>query len=410
MADLAKVKPDELGIKYPYVGPGRALINETGIIPKPSETLVSQPPTVQLPSAEEVGAGIPRGVGRWVSGMNETVRNTSPVREIYDLAGGVSGLLRGAAPVAQATPVGTETPRTYVPPEPDFVTLKDGTKMVTQNKLDDVHLQIALADAQARSEGRPDTKAVNAQGMKWLTDNLSPGAGGARREMINGNAATSFGGGIAPKTTVQPGYAPQLKTPFDNPKAFATITGYRGDNPIYSSGAAEMTAANAGIAEYNKAAVDKFGAENTLYSTVTGGVPLQQAQALLAGTSAAEMPGENKSQQGFRSAQSKEALANASLLSAKAAVAGDPEPPKPHFGEIESIGQGGMTKTPYVSYVDREGNLQVKTQQGAQGSFAAVAASLTPEQKSIAAKHMKKGQTQEEQTSIFTKVKNGELK
>jgi hypothetical protein len=233
---------------------------------------------------------------------------------------------------------------------------------------------------------------------------------GIRREVINGNVSTSYGGSIAPKTTVQPGYAPQLKTPFTSPKAFASIVGYRGDNPIYSSGAAEMAAANAGIAEYNKAAVDKFGAENTLYSTVTGGVPLQQAQAALAGTSAAEMPGENKSQQGFRSAQSKEALANASLLSAKAAVAGEPELPKPHYGEMESVGPGGITKTPYVGVLDREGNYQVKTPQGAQGSFAAVAASLTPEQKSIAAKHMKKGQTQEEQTSIFAKVKNGELK
>ena len=120
------------------------------------------------------------------------------------------------------------------------------------------------------------------------------------------------------------------------------------------------------------------------------------------------MPGENKSQQGFRSAQSKEALANASLLSAKAAVAGEPEPPKVHYGEIESITPGGgMTKTPYGGYIDREGNYQVKTPKD---SFSTVVASLTPEQKSIAAKHMKKGQTQEEQTSIFAKVKSGELK
>jgi len=405
MADLAKVKPDELGINP------QALSTVNPVV-QAIEQSIAKP---QAEREAMLGARMLRDQSTFL----RTPPSAGGVASPNVFSGPVPGstTAQGIVPRVQtstAPPVAVaherftpEGPRTY---EPDFVTLNDGTKVITQNKLDDVHLQIALADAQARSEGRPDTKAVNAQGMKWLTDNLSPGAGGARREMINGNAATSFGGGIAPKTTVQPGYAPQLKTPFDNPKAFATITGYRGDNPIYSSGAAEMTAANAGIAEYNKAAVDKFGAENTLYSTVTGGVPLQQAQALLAGTSAAEMPGENKSQQGFRSAQSKEALANASLLSAKAAVAGDPEPPKPHFGEIESIGQGGMTKTPYVSYVDREGNLQVKTQQGAQGSFAAVAASLTPEQKSIAAKHMKKGQTQEEQTSIFTKVKNGELK
>ena len=406
MADLAKVKPDELGIKYPYVGPGRALINETGIIPKPSETLVSQPPTVQLPSAEEVGAGIPRGVGRWVSGMNETVRNTSPVREIYDLAGGVSGLLRGAAPVAQATPVGTETPRTYVPPEPDFVTLKDGTKMVTQNKLDDVHLQIALADAQARSEGRPDTKAVNAQGMKWLTDNLSPGAGGARREMINGNAATSFGGGIAPKTTVQPGYAPQLKTPFDNPKAFATITGYRGDNPIYSSGAAEMTAANAGIAEYNKAAVDKFGAENTLYSTVTGGVPLQQAQALLAGAQASEAPAAGISSRNLQASQASLAEASAGIarqqIEQGKLMKFDIEEPNPDNPYAPALKQQAFYN-PVTKEMIKPGGIK-------QDSFSTLASSLTPEQKSIAAKHMKKGQTQEEQTSIFAKVKSGELK
>jgi len=355
--------------------------------------------SVPLPAAQTIGAGIRQGMGNIITGANETVRNTSPVRDIYNLAEGVSGFFKGAAgspaPASVAPAVATqEAPREYVPNPSSPI-------------------------APAPIPGNAERSIRNTQA--WLAVNkpgYAPGGpapqaaapapdAGIRREMINGNVATSYGGGIPPKTTVQPGYAPQLKTPFTSPKAFATITGYRGDNPIYSSGAAEMAAANAGIAEYNKAAVDKFGAENTLYSTVTGGVPLQQAQALLAGTSAAEMPGENKSQQGFRSAQSKEALANASLLSAKAAVAGDPEPPKPHFGEIETVGPGGITKTPYVGVLDREGNYQVKTPKD---SFAAAAESLTPEQKSIAAKHMKKGQTQEEQTSIFTKVKNGELK
>jgi hypothetical protein len=186
------------------------------------------------------------------------------------------------------------------------------------------------------------------------------------------------------------------------------IIGWRGQNAIYADPAAEIAARNQGINAYNAALVNRFGAENTLYSTVTGGVPLQQAQALLAGTSAAEMPGENKSQQGFRDAQRREALANASLLSAKADVAGMPEPPKVHYGEIESITPGGgVTKTPYGGYIDRAGNYQVATPKD---SFSTVAASLSPEQKSIAAKHMKKGQTQEEQSSIFMKVKNGELK
>jgi len=401
MADLAKVKPDELGINP------QALSTVNPVV-QAIEQSIAKP---QAEREAMLGARMLRDQSTFL----RTPPSAGGVASPNVFSGPVPGstTAQGIVPRVQtstAPPVAVaherftpEGPRTY---EPDFVTLNDGTKVITQNKLDDVHLQIALADAQARSEGRPDTKAVNAQGMKWLTDNLSPGAGGARREMINGNAATSFGGGIAPKTTVQPGYAPQLKTPFDNPKAFATITGYRGDNPIYSSGAAEMAAANAGIAEYNKAAVDKFGAENTLYSTVTGGVPLQQAQALLAGAQASEAPAAGISSRNLQASQASLAEASAGIarqqIEQGKLMKFDIEEPNPDNPYAPALKQQAFYN-PVTKEMIKPGGIK-------QDSFSTLASSLTPEQKSIAAKHMKKGQTQEEQTSIFAKVKSGELK
>jgi hypothetical protein len=268
--------------------------------------------SVPLPAAQTIGAGIRQGMGNIITGANETVRNTSPVRDIYNLAEGVSGFFKGvagASPVVQpVAAIAQEAPREYVP-NPASPVAPAPIPGNAERSIRNTQAWLAVNKPGYAPGGPPAPQASAPMAT------AAPSEGGLRREVINGNVATSFGGGIAPKTIVQPGYAPQLKTPFDNPKAFATITGYRGDNPIYSSGAAEMAAANAGIAEFNKAAVDKFGAENTLYSTVTGGVPLQQAQALLAGTSAAEMPGENTSERGLRSSQ-------ASLASAQAGQVG----------------------------------------------------------------------------------------
>jgi len=252
---------------------------------------------IPTPLSENVGAGIRQGMGNIITGANEVVRNTSPIRDIYNLAEGVSGFFRGATGAAQATPMVAptaalqEAPREYVP-----------------NPASPVAPTPIPGNAERSIRNTQAWLAVNKPGyapggpVPQAPAPVAPAQdAGIRREVINGNVSTSFGGDIAPKTTVQPGYAPQLMAPVS--RVEPKIIGWKGQNAVYADPAAEIAARNQGINAYNSALVNKFGAENTLYSTVMGGVPLQQAQASLAGTSAAEMPGENLSQQGLRSAQ-----------------------------------------------------------------------------------------------------------
>lgn len=104
---------------------------------------------------------------------------------------------------------------------------------------------------------------------------------------------------------------PALRQPFVSPRQFRSVTGYdREGNPVYSSGAAEMAAANAAIAEYNKALLQKYGAQTDIWEAGQVGIPkglaqadLFQAQAGLADVRAEELPREGASLRAMRAAQ-----------------------------------------------------------------------------------------------------------
>ena len=106
------------------------------------------------------------------------------------------------------------------------------------------------------------------------------------RETINGSGNNS---------------APALKTPFVSAKAFAQRTGWDKDgNPIYSTGADEMAAANAGIADYNNALLKGYQDRNIAFTSEQGGIPRDQASAAYDNARALEVPLEGQSSRGFR--------------------------------------------------------------------------------------------------------------
>jgi len=173
-------------------------------------------------------------------------------------------------------------------------------------------------DAFKKANGQPTWSEFD-KSLGFPGKTAAPQEQGMRREVINGNVSTQYGGGQGPKVTVQPGYAPQLKTGFTSPEAFSRVIGYdQNENPIYNDAAAAMRAANEGIRAQNDAAVSKFQQENALYASVNGGIPLQQAQAQLAGTQASELPGENESQQKKRTNEGVRELAQAREADARA--------------------------------------------------------------------------------------------
>jgi len=96
---------------------------------------------------------------------------------------------------------------------------------------------------------------------------------------------------------------PALQTPFVSAKAFRQITGYdRNRNPIYSDGSAEMNAANAGIADYNKSLMEGYTQRNAQWADIAGGVPKDIADAAKTRAETAEIPLEGTSARGLRAA------------------------------------------------------------------------------------------------------------
>ena len=97
--------------------------------------------------------------------------------------------------------------------------------------------------------------------------------------------------------------APTMQTPFVSAKGFRQITGYdKNENPIYSDGAAEMNAANAGIADYNKSLMEGYTQRNAQWADIAGGVPKDIADAAKTRAETAEIPLEGTSARGLRSA------------------------------------------------------------------------------------------------------------
>jgi len=111
------------------------------------------------------------------------------------------------------------------------------------------------------------------------------------RETINGSGNNS---------------APALERPFVSAKKFRQIIGYdANENPIYSTGAAEMAAANAGIVSYNAEQMNGYNNRNNAWAAENGTVPLQNAQTSEAIAHANEIPLTGKSLRDYQSAQIK---------------------------------------------------------------------------------------------------------
>lgn len=147
----------------------------------------------------------------------------------------------------------------------------------------------------------------------------------------------------------------------------------------------------------DKLRLEGYKAMNDSWAQQNGLVPLQQSQSGFFDVQAAELPGENASQAGLRSAQVD------ALKQPQAGVA------KPYYGETESIGPNGITSEPYVVVPDAAGGFRmVRPTQGGASSLQEMAAGLTTEQRSIAAKYMKENPA-EDKASILQRVKSGAL-
>jgi hypothetical protein len=98
-----------------------------------------------------------------------------------------------------------------------------------------------------------------------MSRNLMQGEDGKLfvRETINGSAQ-----------------APVLREPAVDPSKYVTRTGWdKEGNPIYSTGAAEMAAVNAGISDYNRGLTEGYKERYDQWANTNGMMPLQEAQA-----------------------------------------------------------------------------------------------------------------------------------
>ena len=211
------------------------------------------------------------------------------------------------------------------------------------------------------------------------------------RETINGSGNNS---------------APALQTPFVSAKAFAQRTGWDKDgNPIYSTGADEMAAANAGIADYNTALMAGYRDRNIAFASEQGGIPKDQASAAYDNARALEEPLEGQSSRGLRAAQARQADAAAKGLPQSGGGI------KPYYGTTERLVEGeGVVEEPYVIVPDNVGGFRmVRPQEGAAANLQAMAKEmLNPEQRSKAVKYAKE-HPEEDKESILARVIAGEI-
>ena len=156
----------------------------------------------------------------------------------------------------------------------DYTVLPGGTELITEYRHDIATEQRKLEDARDRAAGRLTSSERNALGG-GLGIQRTSGAqqiSDPRREIMNGNVTTVLGGGSDRPSTYMP----------------------------FPSAPGPAASANA---------INLYKAEIDAWRTLNGLVPLEQAQASLAETSATEMPEENKSQQRLRLAQTEESQA-----------------------------------------------------------------------------------------------------
>ena len=190
--------------------------------------------------------------------------------------------------------------------------------------------------------------------------------------------------------------APALQNPFVSAKAFRQITGYdKNKNPIYSDGSAEMNAANAGIADYNKSLMEGYAQRNAQWADIVGGVPKDIADAAKTRAETAEIPLEGSSARGLRTAT--------------AAAQGESKN-KPILREIDvPIGPPNqLGESPTVRKlvsVNPETMEITELKLGDNGANAKLALynSLTPDEQSVVAKHFGETKPTSQEFAAFVK-------
>ena len=265
-------------------------------------------------TAADVGAGIRQNAYSGLVGVNNFVRNTSPVREIYGSAGMVSDFARGIfggrsqPAVAQASPLGLRAPNLMaahnaaqtsaaaLPPVEKPTGIRTQTVQPSTTPAAAVAAQPG-APAGMRFRSAQDSSDYQKYIGTGMSSDPSPSV---HRAMLQDPATGKYSFQEIQNGTDTP---PALQTPFVSAKAFRQITGYDRDrNPIYSTGADEMSAANAGIADYNKSLMDGYTQRNTQWADMVGGVPKDIADAAKTRAETAEIPLEGTSARGLRSA------------------------------------------------------------------------------------------------------------
>lgn len=216
-------------------------ITDSGIVPATKDFVANSP--LMLPArhmTDVVTLGIPKAIDR--------------ASKVWQFAG---GLFDGNSPEAEAPanpaakqPAAPATPPPVTPARPEM----NWSRPADEERYNLLGLQEML-----RSPGPSTTRhLVRDDNGKHLI-----------RETINGSDSP-----------------PALTKPYLSPSAFSRVTGYMQDQPlrgvngkvygytagtpIYGSGAAEMAAANAGIADYNNALLSGYDKRNELWAAQQG--------------------------------------------------------------------------------------------------------------------------------------------
>ena len=149
-----------------------------------------------------------------------------------------------------------------------------------------------------------DQKKYDLGGMQGLLATQSPN--------VTRNLMRTDNGQYMVRETVNGFRNPPLMTPVTDVSKYRQLTGYDAQgNPVYSTGAAELAAVNAGISDYNRDTLAQQTGLTNQWQAAQGGIPLQQAQAAEASAKAATAPEDSRTQGLLRTAMARQADAAA---------------------------------------------------------------------------------------------------
>ena len=155
-----------------------------------------------------------------------------------------------------------------------------------------------------------DQKKYDIGGMQGLLATQSPN--------VTRNLMRTDGGQYMVRETINGPRTPALMAPETDVSKYRQITGWTegrlghpGGQPIYSTGAAELAAVNAGISDYNRDTMAQQTGLTNQWQAAQGGIPLQQAQAAEASAKAATAPEDSRTQGLLRTAMARQADAAA---------------------------------------------------------------------------------------------------